>query len=124
MALVSSTQARAVIVDLMIQQGTDFSHTVSLQDSDGSVFVLSGYTAKMQIRESASSGTILFELSTANGRIAVNGPAGQVTLTITNVDSSAITWRDGVYDLEITSGAGAVTRVMEGNVSVSLEVTR
>ena len=29
-----------------------------------------------------------------------------------------------VYDIEITSGAGTVTRLMEGNVTVNPEVTR
>jgi hypothetical protein len=123
MPLVSSAQARAVTVPLIIQQGTDFSHVVSLQNSDGSVFVLSGYSAKMQVKEQVVSVTPLLELSTVNGRISVNGLAGQLTLTLTNALTTAMTWRSGIYDLEITSGAGLVTRVMEGSITLSPEVT-
>lgn len=124
MPVVSSTVARAAVVDLVFQQGTDFSHIVGLTNSDGSIFPLTGYTARMQVREFAYSSTILLELSTANGKIEINGPAGQLVLEIPNTETAAFTWRSGVYDLEITSSLNIVTRVMEGNATVSLEVTR
>jgi len=124
MPVVSSTVARAANVELVIQQGTDFSHIVSVKNSDGSVFPLTGYTARMQLRPNASSATVLAELSTSNAKITVNGATGQLTLALTNVDTAAYTWRSGVYDLEITSSGGVVTRIMEGNVTLSLEVTR
>lgn len=123
MPLVSSTQARAVTVPLIIQQGADFSHVLGLQNSDGTVFVLTGYSAKMQVREVVGSAVILLELSTTNNRIAINGLAGQMTLTLANALTTAMTWRSGVYALEITSGAGLVTRVMEGSITLSPEVT-
>lgn len=124
MPVVSSTVTRAGNVELVIQQGTDFSHVVSVKNSDGTVFPLTGYTAKMQVRPYASSASVLVELSTSNGKISVDGTAGQLTLTLTNVDTSAYTWRSGVYDLEITSSGNVVTRIMEGNITLSPEVTR
>lgn len=123
MPLISTTQTRAVTVSLVIQQGSDFSHTISLQNSDGSVFVISGYTGKMQIREIVGGSTVLAELSTANGRISINGLAGQLTLSLTNIQTAAMTWRSGVYDLEITSAGSVITRIMEGRVTLSPEVT-
>jgi len=124
MTLVSSVQTRAATVNLVFEQGADFSHIVGLQNSDGSVFSLVGYTARMQIRELTSSALTLLDLNTGNGRITVNGAAGQLTLTVNNTDTSAFTWRSGVYDLEIVSSGGLVTRVMQGNATVNLEVTR
>lgn len=123
MPLISTTQVRAARVSLIIQQGSDFSHTISLQNSDGSVFVLSGYTGRMQIREVVGGSTVLAELSSANGRLTINGLAGQITLTLTNVLTAAMTWHSGVYDLEITSGTGVITRIMEGAATLSPEVT-
>lgn len=123
MPLISTTQTRAVNVSLVIQQGSDFSHTISLQNSDGSVFVLSGYSGKMQIREVVGGITVLAELSTTNGRMLINGLAGQLTLSLTNAQTAAMTWRSGVYDLEITSGSSVTTRIMEGRVTLSPEVT-
>lgn len=123
MPLVSNTQARAVTVPLIIQQGADFSHVVSIQNSDGTVFVLSGYSAKMQIRPAVGNNTILLELSTTNGRISINGLAGQLTLTLPNTLTAAMTWRSAVYDLEITSALSLIARVMEGSITLSPEIT-
>lgn len=124
MPVESSTVARAAIVDLTIEQGADFSHIVSLKNGDGTIFPLAGYTAKMQIRQTVASASPLVELSTANGKITVNGAAGQLTLSLTNTETAAYTWRSGVYDLEITSPSAIVTRVMKGDITLSLEVTR
>ncbi len=124
MTLISSTVARAATVNLVIEQGTDFSHLVGIQNADGSIFPLTGYTARMQIRPTVDSITVLLELTVANGRISVNAIAGQLTLAIANADTAAVTWRSGVYDLEIVSGGGVVTRIMQGNATLSLEVTR
>lgn len=123
MPLVSSTQTRAALVNLLIQQGADFSHVISLQNSDGSPMVLSGYSAKMQIRPAAGSATLILELSTANGRITINGLAGQITLNIPNATTTTLVTGSAVYDLEITDGSGIITRVMQGNVTLSPEVT-
>lgn len=124
MPLVTTSQAKAANVTLVFEQGTDFVHVIGLKNSDGTIFVLTGYSARMQIRETISSVNPVLELTTANGRISINGSAGQLTLSVTNADTSAFTWRSGVYDLEIISGSNVVTRIMQGNATVSLEVTR
>lgn len=124
MTLISSVVARAATVNLVIEQGADFSHIVGLIHDDGSVLDLTGYSARMQIRSTVATITTLYELTVANGRIELNALAGQLRLNIPNTVTAAMTWRSGVYDLEIVSGAGVVTRVMQGNATLSLEVTR
>lgn len=124
MPVIYNAVNRAAYVDLVMQQGSDFNHVVSVTDNDGSIFVLTGYTARMQVRSAVASATVLSELSTANGMITVNALAGQLTLSIPNAVTSTYTWRSGVYDLEIISAGGVVTRIMEGNMTLSLEVTR
>lgn len=124
MTLISSVVARAAIVNLVIEQGTDFSHIVGLTNSDGSVFNLTGYDARMQIRSTVTAATTLYELTVSNGRIELNAIAGQLRLNIPSAVTAAMTWRSGVYDLEIISGTSIVTRIMQGNATLSLEVTR
>lgn len=124
MTLISSTIARAATVNLVFEQGADFTHLVGLQNDDGSIFSLTGYTARMQVRPTVASSTILFELTVGNGRISVNAVAGQISLIVSSTDTAAMTWRSGVYDLEIVSGGGVVTRIMQGNATLSPEVTR
>ncbi len=110
--------------DIEIIQGQTLVRAVLWKDADGEPVDLTGYSARMQIRRSKSSSDVLFELTTANGRIAIDGAAGKVTLTFTAEESAAFTWRRGVYDLELEAGDGVVRRLLEGAVEVNREVTR
>jgi hypothetical protein len=123
MPLVSTSQNKPAVVDLVIQQGSDFSHVVSVLDTSGAILNLTGYTARMQIRAYVDSITTLEDMTTGNGKIGLNGPAGQLTLQLTSAVTAAYTWRSGVYDLEVASSGNIVTRIMQGNISLSPEVT-
>lgn len=85
---------------------------------------LTSYTARMQIRATKSAATFLLELTTANGRIALDNTLKTITLTVSATDTAAITWTSGVYDLELVSPGGVVTRLVEGAVTVSEEATK
>jgi hypothetical protein len=85
---------------------------------------LASFTARMQIRDAVNATTVLLELTTVNARIALDNTAKTITLTISATDTAAITWTRGVYDLEMVSGAGVVTRIAQGNVFVNRETTR
>lgn len=84
---------------------------------------LSGYTADMQVRPSAGSGTLIVELTTENGRIAVNTVVGQIELMLTSAETEALPLGQYVYDLNITSPAGVVTKLMRGAFVVLDPVT-
>ncbi len=83
---------------------------------------LTGYIARMSITDKLD-GTELFRLDTLNGRITVNTTDGTLTLTISAVESAALTFSKGVYDLEIESPSGVVTKLLYGAVTVSKEAT-
>jgi hypothetical protein len=51
---------------------------------------LVGYTARMQVRSTLESAEALIELTTANGRIALGGSAGTITLTISATDTRSL----------------------------------
>tara|TARA_R110000823_G_scaffold55439_1_gene135760 strand:- start:750 stop:968 length:219 start_codon:yes stop_codon:yes gene_type:complete len=53
-----------------------------------------------------------------------NASNGQITLTMSNSTTSGIEEGMYVYDVEITSGGGVVTRIMQGQVTTTPEVTR
>jgi hypothetical protein len=48
---------------------------------------------------------------------------GEITINLTAADTATLV-RDGVYDLEIFTGAGIVHRVVKGSFRVDKEVTR
>jgi len=109
----------AIIANLYIDQGTDFSVTVDVTDSAGEVLELSGYTASAQIRKTYSSSSVSATFSTSIAELA-----GQVTLSLTDTQTSALESGRYVYDLNITSGAGLITRVIEGQAIITPGVTR
>lgn len=78
----------------------------------------------MQVRAERDAADILLELTTENGRIALGDEQGTVDLVVSADDTAAIDWQAGVWDLEIVHPGGDVTRLAEGCVGVSQEVTR
>lgn len=82
---------------------------------------LTGATARMQIRAQVG-GAVLLELTTANGDLAFTGP-GTITRTLSAAQTAALTWTEAVYDLEVEYADGTVQRYLQGDVTVSREVT-
>lgn len=110
-------------LDLTIEQGATFRHVLYWTDAADQPINLTGYTARMHIRDTVSSTTPLLQLTTENGRITIVGAEGKVTLFVTAADTAALTWITGVYDLELVNGS-EVTRLVQGKIRVSKEVTR
>lgn len=110
--------------DFEIEQGASFRLQFAWKDGLGAAVDLTSYTARMQVRASTSAPDVLLELTTENGRIALGGSAGTVTLTLTPVVTAGLDWRRGKYDLELIAPDSSVTRFLQGQVSVSREVTR
>ena len=115
--------------DLVVEQGATWSQAVIWKTGSPATAVnLTGYTARMQLRTSVTASTAALSLTTENGRIALTAGsgagAGTITLSISATDTAALAAGRYVYDLELVSGGGLVTRVMEGVVTVSAEVTR
>lgn len=103
---------------IRIEQGATWKPVLTLRDTD-----LTGYTARMQIRPDIDSTEILLELTSGDG-ITIDGPAGQITLHLTDTETAALDWCEGVYDLELIAPGGDVQRLLKGPVEVDPEVTR
>jgi hypothetical protein len=113
----------ATTYDILIEQGATYSQVITYKDN-GVAVNLTGYTARMQVRATLESASTLVELTTANSRIALGGTAGTISLTISATDTAALTSGRGVYDLELVSGSGIVTRLLQGVATISRNVTR
>jgi hypothetical protein len=111
--------------DLEIQQGATLSLVATWKDSGGTAINLTGYTARMNVRETYSSSSAVLTLTTENNGITLGGSAGTITLSASATTTAALTAPfSGVYDLELVSGGGVVTRLLEGVATISPEVTR
>lgn len=115
----------AGILDITIEQGTSISRTFTVT-TDGSTPVdLTGYSCRMQIREDTDSKAVIASYNNSNGKLTVSSPAsGVLTWTVTNTETAAYKFNTAVYDLEIISGSGIVTRLLQGEVTLSKEVTK
>lgn len=109
----------AIIANIFIDQGADFSITVDVSDIDGTILNLSGYTAAAQIRKTYSSSSV-----SGTFTATIDAAAGQVTLSLTDSQTTAIASGRYVYDLTVTSAGSTTTRVVEGQVIVTPGVTR
>jgi hypothetical protein len=113
----------AGIYNITCEQGSTFTRTFTIQQSDGTVYDLTGFSARMQIRRDFDSTTILFTASTSGGHITMSPLFGEITVDITATQTATIT-RDGVYDLEIYNSSGIVYKVVKGRFTLAKEVTR
>ena len=110
--------------NIVCDQGSTFTRTLEIKTAEGTIFSLTGYTARMEVRRTLESSTTLISLTSANGRAVINGAQGSITLTLTAVETAAIT-QSGVYDLEIVhTASGAVHKVVRGEFRLEKEVSR
>lgn len=83
-----------------------------------------GYTARMQLRSNPSDPDAVLTLTSQAGEITVTGSTGEFAVHATAVQTGAIDEGPYYYDIEITSPAGIVTRLAQGQIVVTPEVTR
>jgi hypothetical protein len=110
----------ATTYNLAIDQGTDFTSTISVVDSTNTARDLTGYTGKAQLRRSYAS--------TSNTEFTINiaSPAtGNVVITLSNAKTANLKYGRYLYDVELTKTAdNTVERIQEGIAVIYPQVTR
>lgn len=110
----------AAKANIVIDQGTDFSTTLTIKDTNGIILNLTDYTAAAQLRKHYTSQTA------TNFAIEFESPRSDGKLTIKldrNVTANLESGRY-VYDLEILDTvANTKSRLIEGIATVTPQVT-
>lgn len=109
--------------DLQMKQGSRFEQPIIVMENNMPKN-LTGYTARMQIREWKDSDTFLAEYTTANNKLTIAPEAGRITIVVPSADTAGYDFGDAFYDLEVVDGDGDATCIMEGRISLIREVTR
>jgi len=107
-----------VKTNLIVNQGADFSNTISITVSNGDVWNLTDYTGEAQLRKHYSSNsyhTLTVNIAESNGAI---------TLSLTAVQTANIDQGRYFYDCLVTSSENAVYCVIEGVITVLPGITR
>jgi hypothetical protein len=114
----------ATISNLNIDAASDYTSTVTISsvaaDGTETAFDLTNYTVAAEIRKTfASANATAFTA-------AVSSPAtaGQVTISLTDVQTTALDRGRFVWDMVVTAVGGAKTRVLQGTATVNPSVTR
>jgi hypothetical protein len=108
----------ATKANLVIDQGTTYTTDLNLTDENGDPLVLSGYTANSQIRKHyTSSNSVAFSVS-------INAAAGVITLSLSANQTANMTSGRYVYDVELADASNSISRIVEGIVTVTPQVTR
>jgi len=114
----------AAIYNATIDQGATFTLEVIYKDSAGTPINLTGYTAALQIRQNYYDDTALVTLTSPSGGIVITGATGTIDITMSSAQTASLDEGIYVYDLEIYAGGGNITRLIQGQFTVSPEVTR
>lgn len=107
----------ATVQNITIDQGTTFSLSITLTNDDGTAKDLSSYTVSAHMRKSYYTNTYT-AFTTAKVDLT-----GELTISLTAAQTTAIKAGRYVYDIEITSSAETL-RILEGIVTVTPEVTK
>lgn len=107
----------AAKVDAIVEQGSDFSFTLSVLDSSGIPVDLTGYSITSQIKEYYGANSI------AAFAVVLASPAVSCVLSLTAANTGAMDWGRYVYDVLMLDTANTHTRLMEGELTVTPAVT-
>lgn len=114
----------SAIYDFSIEQGTDLIIPIVLKDSEKQTLNLEGYSVQMQLRPSLQSQTALDTLSTENERIELSPTEGKITLNFPHEVTAEYPSGTYLYDIELVSSIGIISRFLKGTITVIPEITR
>jgi len=104
-------------LNIVVDQGTSFFTSFTVNDDGGTPINFTGYTATAQMRKYYTSSNSVSFTVTANS-------AGGVALSLTaNATANLVAGRY-VYDVEMVAPANTTSRIVEGIVTVTPQVTR
>ena len=112
----------AATANLYIEQGATFTSDVTVRDSAGEAYDLTGYSASAKMALGYASTRTRVTITTS---VASDPTTGVVTLSLTPTETSSLEAPDRyVYDVELLKASdNSVIRVIQGIITVSPNVT-
>lgn len=108
--------------NITVKQGSSFSQKFVYENSAGVPYNLTGYGAKMQVRE-YFNGPVLLELTTDNGKLVITPLTGEIEMILKPLDTKSLNFSKAIYDLDIYIGNNVYT-LFEGVFTLNSEVTK
>lgn len=122
----------AGILNLIIEQGSDFIQVLTITDSADSLIDLTGYTFAGKIRKKYSDSTVIksftftiLDQTSHKGEVRMSLTAAETaSIAADNVEDYKRPFTKFIYDVEMTDTGPTTSRIMEGTIDFSPEVTR
>ena len=108
-------------VELYLDQGATFNNIVNVTDDVTNVSLnLANYVIRSQMRRSyySANASATFECSISNAS------TGEITMYMSSANTANLKAGRYLFDMEASSPGGVVTRILEGIITVTPEVTR
>lgn len=119
--MAASVHQKAAYLDIIIEKGTYFSLSMTRfqEDSKTNIQDLSGYTARMVGRASASSTENLFTFTTETGHITL-GTAVQnnIVFILDETEVDALSWEEAKYNFYLIDPSGNPERLLTGSIKI------
>jgi hypothetical protein len=110
----------AIYSNITVDQGSDFSTEIIVSDAAGGIADLTGYLVTAQLRKTYASSTAVDFTAAVE-----SASQGKVSIALTSTQTNALKAGRYVYDVEIQNGTGGtITRIVEGQLTVTPGVTR
>jgi hypothetical protein len=114
-------------LDLQFMQGSRVDAStlqILLKSGDPPEYVnLSGWSARAVFKAKIKDQTAQLDLKSSENTILLNNPTGAIVLIISEQASSSMTKYAGVWNLELTSPDGITSRLLQGNWTMSPDVS-
>lgn len=108
----------AAYSELTLEQYADFSTTINVEDSQGDVINLTGYSVQSQVRKN------YYSSSYTSFNVAITDiSTGEITMRMDSANTANLDSGRQQFDLIITSPSGEKTRVIEGIVTILPGIT-
>lgn len=111
----------AEIYNFTLDQGADNSLSFQWKDGNGAAMNLTGYTARCMLKRNYDEAPVI-SLALGSG-ISIAALTGTITLSFSSFQTDTLSG-NYLYDLELVSASGSVTRLVQGMVTISPSVTR
>ena len=105
-------------VNLVVDQGATFETVQTLTQDNGDLIDLTGYSGTAQLRKHYTSS------NSTSFTVTLGGANGTVTLGMSANTTANIVAGRYVYDVELVDSGNIATRLIEGIVTVTPQVTR
>lgn len=107
--------------DTVIEQGTNWSLTLTLKKPSRLPVDLTGYQVKSTIKKAFTDTEVL---ATPVSVVLDPPAAGKINLSLDHTVTQSLDFFNGVYDVVVKSPSGKIVRLLQGTVKFSPEVTQ